>query len=113
MKDKKKGTYSKPGVKKVQAKDRDRPRSSAGDQKTIKQLLGELYGDKEYLEKLMKDPSKHLFQCVVFLMCIWSAKTLKICGIKIIAFYLEINDHVISLVSWQSNVAIDLENKCV
>ncbi|XP_071148642.1 outer dynein arm-docking complex subunit 4-like isoform X9 [Mytilus edulis] len=51
-----KGTYQKPGAKKEAKKERERPKSG-GDSKTIKQLLGELYGDKEYLEKLMKDKS--------------------------------------------------------
>ena len=51
-----KGTYQKPGAKKETKKERERPKSAA-DTKTIKQLLGELYGDKEYLEKLMKDSS--------------------------------------------------------
>ncbi|VDI22712.1 Hypothetical predicted protein [Mytilus galloprovincialis] len=51
-----KGTYQKPGAKKETKKERERPKSG-GDSKTIKQLLGELYGDKEYLEKLMKDKS--------------------------------------------------------
>lgn len=27
----------------------------AGNEKTIKQLLGELYGDRQYLEKLLKE----------------------------------------------------------
>lgn len=51
-----KGTYQKPGAKKEAKKERERPKSAA-DKKTIQQLLGELYGDKEYLEKLMKDSS--------------------------------------------------------
>ena len=30
----------------------------APSKKTVKQLLGELYADKEYLEKLMEDSGK-------------------------------------------------------
>lgn len=51
-----KGTYSKPIAKKEEKKEREHPKGPA-DLKTIKQLLGELYGDKEYLEKLLKDQS--------------------------------------------------------
>ncbi|KAJ8320840.1 hypothetical protein KUTeg_002427 [Tegillarca granosa] len=51
-----KGTYSKPGQKKETKKERECPKSTA-DPKTIKQLLGALYGDKEYLEMLLKDES--------------------------------------------------------
>ncbi|XP_052237350.1 outer dynein arm-docking complex subunit 4-like [Dreissena polymorpha] len=51
-----KGSYQKPIAKKEERKDREAPKGSA-DAKTVKQLLGELYGDKEYLEKLLKDQS--------------------------------------------------------
>lgn len=51
-----KGSYQKPTAKKEERKDREAPKGS-GDAKTVKQLLGELYGDKEYLEKLLKDQS--------------------------------------------------------
>ncbi|XP_062614023.1 outer dynein arm-docking complex subunit 4-like isoform X9 [Saccostrea cucullata] len=50
------GTYGKPGAKKEAAKERQKPQGS-GDQKTIKQLLGELYGDKDFLEKLLNEDS--------------------------------------------------------
>nr|XP_022322329.1 tetratricopeptide repeat protein 25-like isoform X8 [Crassostrea virginica] len=50
------GTYGKPGAKKETAKERQKPQAS-GDQKTIKQLLGELYGDKDFLEKLLSEDS--------------------------------------------------------
>ncbi|XP_052813789.1 outer dynein arm-docking complex subunit 4-like isoform X4 [Mya arenaria] len=50
------GAYQKPTAKKEERKDREAPKGPA-DTKTIKQLLGELYGDKEYLEKLLKDQS--------------------------------------------------------
>eukprot|EP00105_Crassostrea_gigas_P014176 XP_011430751.1 PREDICTED: tetratricopeptide repeat protein 25 isoform X4 [Crassostrea gigas] len=50
------GTYGKPGAKKEAAKERQKPQAS-GDQKTIKQLLGELYGDKDFLEKLLSEDS--------------------------------------------------------
>ena len=36
---------------------KDRPQGK--DSKTIKQLLGELYADKEYLEKLWEDTGKN------------------------------------------------------
>lgn len=36
------------------------PDSSEADPKTIKQLLGELYTDKEFLEKLLEDEDAHL-----------------------------------------------------
>ncbi|XP_061189173.1 outer dynein arm-docking complex subunit 4-like isoform X5 [Saccostrea echinata] len=50
------GTYGKPGAKKEAAKERQKPQGG-GDQKTIKQLLGELYGDKDFLEKLLNEDS--------------------------------------------------------
>lgn len=52
------GTYGKPGAKKEAAKERQKPQAS-GDQKTIKQLLGELYGDKDFLEKLLSEDSTY------------------------------------------------------
>lgn len=52
------GTYGKPGAKKEAAKERQKPQTS-GDQKTIKQLLGELYGDKDFLEKLLSEDSTY------------------------------------------------------
>lgn len=51
------GGYQKPTTKKEEKKEREAPKANA-DAKTVKQLLGELYGDKEYLEKLLKDQSK-------------------------------------------------------
>lgn len=51
------GGYQKPTTKKEERKEREAPKSP-DDAKTVKQLLGELYGDKEYLEKLLKDQSK-------------------------------------------------------
>lgn len=33
-------------------------RIPVGSEKTIKQLLGELYGDRQYLEKLLKETGK-------------------------------------------------------
>ena len=35
-------------------------RVPVGSEKTIKQLLGELYGDRQYLEKLLKETGKSL-----------------------------------------------------
>ena len=34
------------------------PNKPVGSEKTIKQLLGELYGDRQYLEKLLKETGK-------------------------------------------------------
>ncbi|XP_053386102.1 outer dynein arm-docking complex subunit 4-like isoform X4 [Mercenaria mercenaria] len=51
-----KGSYQKPTAKKEERKERDAPKGS-GDAKTVKQLLGDLFCDKEYLEKLLKDQS--------------------------------------------------------
>ena len=44
-------------------RDQQRPRSNAKDQKTCKQLLGELYADKEYLEKLLQDAGYQSYYC--------------------------------------------------
>ena len=46
-------TYGRPIQQQQQQKVRD-PKA-AGSEKTIKQLLGELYGDRQYLEKLLKE----------------------------------------------------------
>lgn len=35
--------------------ERKKPPAQSGTEKTVKQLLGELYGDKAFLEKLLKD----------------------------------------------------------
>ncbi|KAL4217492.1 hypothetical protein ACF0H5_023941 [Mactra antiquata] len=51
-----KGSYQKPQAKKEERKEREAPKGTA-DAKTVKQLLGELYGDKQYLEKLLNDQS--------------------------------------------------------
>ena len=37
---------------------REKRSNKPGTQKTVKQLLGELYADKVYLEKLLNDDSK-------------------------------------------------------
>ena len=37
---------------------REKRAAKPGTQKTVKQLLGELYADKTYLEKLLNDDSK-------------------------------------------------------
>jgi len=52
---KKTGVYGKPAQKRESKKDRKRPRTSQFDTKTCKQLLGELYPDKEYLEKILQE----------------------------------------------------------
>ena len=54
-----KGTYSKPIAKKAEKKEREHPKGTA-DKKTIKQLLGELYGDKKFLDKLLGDQSRYI-----------------------------------------------------
>ncbi|XP_062567687.1 outer dynein arm-docking complex subunit 4-like, partial [Saccostrea cucullata] len=45
-------TYGRPGMQTQKKLEISRP---AGNEKTIKQLLGELYGDRQYLEKLLKE----------------------------------------------------------
>jgi len=40
------------------AQKREKRAAKPGTQKTVKQLLGELYADKVYLEKLLNDDSK-------------------------------------------------------
>ena len=49
--------YSKPSAVKEEKKDKRRSRSSRNkdDPKTMKELLGELYADHEYLEKMVED----------------------------------------------------------
>ena len=52
--------YSKPTTQAARAQQPavnrgKNPKSSGNSEKTVKQLLGELYADKEYLEKLMGD----------------------------------------------------------
>ncbi|XP_002739664.1 outer dynein arm-docking complex subunit 4-like [Saccoglossus kowalevskii] len=48
--------YSKPAAKQDdRGKQKDRRQKSQTSDKTCKQLLGELYSDKEYLERLLKD----------------------------------------------------------
>ncbi|XP_077997219.1 outer dynein arm-docking complex subunit 4-like isoform X2 [Glandiceps talaboti] len=47
--------YSKPVKQDDKNKQKDRRNKSQTSDKTCKQLLGELYADKEYLEKLLKD----------------------------------------------------------
>ena len=55
-KPKKQVGYSKPVTKKEEKKeDNRRAKTSSQDCKTMKQLLGELYKDKEYLETLLHD----------------------------------------------------------
>jgi len=47
-------SFSKPSVK-GQEKVERRQRTTCTDPKTVKELLGELYTDKEYLEKLLRE----------------------------------------------------------
>lgn len=78
------GTYGKPGAKKEAAKERQKPQAS-GDQKTIKQLLGELYGDKDFLEKLLSEDSTY---SVVYFMChpFWLVKGMQSCAFLYLIF---------------------------
>ncbi|XP_050406246.1 outer dynein arm-docking complex subunit 4 [Patella vulgata] len=46
------GTFGRPAV---QQKEKRKVSRSQGSEKTVKQLLGELYGDRKYLEKLLKE----------------------------------------------------------
>lgn len=48
-------TYGRPGMQTQKKLEVSRP---AGNEKTIKQLLGELYGDRQYLEKLLKETGR-------------------------------------------------------
>jgi hypothetical protein len=53
------GGYQKPlANQKVKEKVREKRPTKPGSQKTIKQLLGELYADKVYLEQLLEDDRK-------------------------------------------------------
>ena len=51
-------TYGRPAVTQ-QTKSSGTQRQAVGSEKTIKQLLGELYGDRQYLEKLLKETGKY------------------------------------------------------
>lgn len=76
------GTYGKPGAKKEAAKERQKPQAS-GDQKTIKQLLGELYGDKDFLEKLLSEDST--YSVVHFMLhSFWLVKVMQSCAFLLI-----------------------------
>lgn len=57
--------YQKPFAQKqpVVQKREKRPQKP-GKQKTIKQLLGELYADKVYLENLLQDDRKFFFNII-------------------------------------------------
>ncbi len=48
------GGYNKPVTKKEEKKERKRTGTRQRDSKSVKQLLGELYADKEYLENVVK-----------------------------------------------------------
>ncbi|XP_041374059.1 outer dynein arm-docking complex subunit 4-like [Gigantopelta aegis] len=50
-----KARYSKPLQRKEEKKDRKKPDSSSSDSKTTKELLGELFQDKAFLEKLFDE----------------------------------------------------------
>jgi len=51
------GGYQKPMTQKQQQPKREKRVQKTGSQKTVKQLLGELYADKVYLENLLNDDS--------------------------------------------------------
>ena len=54
------GGYQKPlANQKIKEKVREKRPIKQGNQKTIKQLLGELYADKVYLEQLLEDDRKN------------------------------------------------------
>ena len=55
IKPKKTGGYSKPMLKREVKKDNKLRPAMTHDRKTVKQLLGELYRDKEYLEAILKE----------------------------------------------------------
>lgn len=56
---KKTGGYVKPTTQKVVlVQKREKRQNKSANQKTIKQLLGELYADKVYLEHLLEDDCK-------------------------------------------------------
>ena len=48
-------------AQKQQVPKREKRVQKTGSQKTVKQLLGELYADKVYLENLLNDDSKLKF----------------------------------------------------
>ena len=54
------GGYQKPMTQKQQQPKREKRVQKTGSQKTVKQLLGELYADKVYLENLLNDDSNLL-----------------------------------------------------
>lgn len=51
------GQYNRPGSRDGRKKNKEPPKSAAKD-KTIKQLLGEMYGDRIYLEMLLKETDR-------------------------------------------------------
>ena len=64
------GSYGSLGRQMIpQPQRRKHQQASPGSEKTIKQLLGELYGDRQYLEKLLKETSKNkLIKVILFLI---------------------------------------------
>lgn len=60
-KQKPKGGYSKPGAKKEEEKKVKKQRKKT-DPKTAKQLLGELYADREYLENLLEEMGQYEYR---------------------------------------------------
>lgn len=88
------GTYGKPGAKKEAAKERQKPQAS-GDQKTIKQLLGELYGDKDFLEKLLSEDSTY---SVVYFMLhpFWLVKVMQ----SFSTYFCDRQEKIISFISF-------------
>ena len=51
-------SYQRPVTRQKTMAPRELPK---GHDKSVKQLLGELYGDKVYLEKLLKETGENLF----------------------------------------------------
>ena len=56
--------YSKPMAKQQENKKKRpaKPDQTAAEKKTAKQLLGELYADKEYLDRLLRDEGNTQFE---------------------------------------------------
>ena len=61
----KKTGYAKPGAKKEEKQEEYKPKNQGND-KQMKHLLGELYADKIYLEKLLKGTGNGIFKLFCF-----------------------------------------------
>ena len=63
-----KKAYTRPAARKSANQKYKRRPGSTTDVKTVKQLLGELYADKEYLEKLLQETGTFLIVLFKFLL---------------------------------------------